>query len=97
MQKLQQLIKTDEDFDFFVNLLINKVKSNEIISDNGLLDGFIISAIYSKELIVRDLFFPKIGVFDNVSERALQLLKQIVIWLTNNEETLCKMYKHINY
>lgn len=55
MKKIRKKIKSKEDFDRMVNLLLERVKSNQPISDNGMIDGLIIGFLYSISFAM-DLF-----------------------------------------
>lgn len=90
MKKLQKKIKSKQDFENFKDILIKRIIDNEPISNNPILDGFIISFItYNK--FVYDLFHYDFDEPTNVVDGTMQQLKQTVIWLINNEETLCKL------
>jgi hypothetical protein len=91
MNKLKKYIKTKEDFDKFLDILVNKVRNNESISDNAVLDGFIISFIVIRSKFVRSLFLDReIG---RILDGTLQQLEQIVKWFCNNEKELIKLIK----
>lgn len=90
MKKLKNKIKSKQDFENFKDILIKRIIENESISNNPMLDGFIISFItYNK--FVYDLFHYDFDEPTNVVDGTMQQLEQTVIWLINNEETLCKL------
>lgn len=92
MKKLKKLIKSEEEFETFKNILIQRIINNESISNNPMLDGFVISFItYNK--FVYDLFQYDFDEPQNVFDGTMQQLEQTVIWFINNEETLCKILK----
>ena len=88
MEKIIKKIKSKEDFDRMVNILLERVKSNQPISDNGMIDGLIIGFLYSTSFAM-DLFTDK--EMGRVLDGTLQKLEQITIWLTNNEDELCRI------
>jgi len=75
--------------------LIKRIIENQPISNNPMLDGFIISFItYNK--FVYDLFQYDFDEPQNVVDGTMQQLEQTVIWLINNEEILCKIIDNLN-
>ena len=92
MKKLKKLISSKEEFETFKNILIQRIIDNESISNNPMLDGFVISFItYNK--FVYDLFQYDFDEPQNVFDGTMQQLEQTTIWMINNEETLCKILK----
>lgn len=91
MEKLSDLVNTSKRFDKFLNLLTDRIINNKPISDNSMLDGAIISMIISKKIFVKDLLLKMEtgGVLDSTFSQ----LKQIVIWINNNETELIKIFK----
>ncbi len=89
LDKIRKKIKTKKDFDSFVNNLLIKVKSNEPISDNPMLDGLIVGFIVSTHSFTLDLLLDK--EMGNVLDGTLQKLEQIAIWMNNNENALCNL------
>ena len=91
MQKLKKHIKTKENFERFLDILVSKVRNNESISDNAMIDGFIISFIIVRSKFVQSLFLDKeIG---RILDGTRQQLEQIVLWFSNNEKQLIKLMK----
>jgi hypothetical protein len=91
MEKIKQHIKTKSDFDNFLEILIEKVKCCEPISENPMLDGFIISFIVVNDRNVRDYI---LGYYlGRLLDGTIQQLEQICIWLTNNEEKIIGFLK----
>jgi hypothetical protein len=79
-----------ENFKTFIDKLIEKVKNNETISDNGLLDGFIIGLIHSNSGYIWRLLFTE-EVLPPMSDNTIQQCEQCVKWIINNEEILNKL------
>jgi hypothetical protein len=87
-----KLINTSKRFDKFVKILVNRVKENKPISDNAVLDGFIISFLVVREKIIKTMWLGKnVGrLFDGT----IQQIEQVMLWVSNNEEELIKIYKN---
>ena len=90
MEKLSELVNTSKRFDKFLNLLTDRIINNKPISDNSMLDGAIISMILSKKIFVRDLLLKR--DMGRVLDGTISQLKQIVIWVNNNEEELITIF-----
>lgn len=58
MEKLQEKIKTKEDFDNFCELLGQRMKQNKPISENPMIDGMVIGFILTTNFAI-DLFLKK--------------------------------------
>ena len=91
MEKLSYLVNTSKRFDKFLNLLTDRIINNKPISDNSMLDGAIISMILSKKIFVRDLLLKR--DMGRVLDGTISQLKQIVIWINNNETELIEIFK----
>ena len=91
MEKLSYLVNTSKRFDKFLNLLTDRIINNKPISDNSMLDGAIISMILSKRIFVKDLLLKR--DMGRVLDGTTSQLKQIVIWINNNETELIKIFK----
>ena len=79
-----------ENFKIFVNKLIKGIKSNDPISDNAMLDGFIIGLIHSNSGYVWRLLFSE-SELPQMSDNQIQQCEQCVMWILNNEEVLNKI------
>ena len=90
MEKLSELVNTSKRFDNFLNLLTDRIINNKPISNNPMLDGAIISMILSKKIFVRDLLLKR--DMGRVLDGTISQLKQIVIWINNNETELIKIF-----
>ena len=90
MEKLSELVNTSKRFDNFLNLLTDRIINNKPISDNSMLDGAIISMILSKKIFVKDLLLKR--DMGRVLDGTISQLKQIVIWVNNNEEELITIF-----
>lgn len=88
MIKIRKKIKSKEDFDIMVNLLLERVISNQPISDNGMIDGLIVGFLCTTSF-ASDLFLDK--EMGRVLDGTSQKLEQIVIWVSNNEDVLCRI------
>jgi hypothetical protein len=92
MKKLRTIIKTKSDLDNMLKILSDRVKANIPISENGMLDGFIISFMFSISDFFLDLILDKqIGW---LLDGTIQKLEQIVIWIENNEDELFNILKN---
>ena len=91
MEKLSELVNTSKRFDNFLNLLTDRIINNKPISNNPMLDGAIISMILSKKIFVKDLLLKR--DMGRVLDGTISQLKQIVIWINNNETELIKIFK----
>ena len=91
MEKLSYLVNTSKRFDKFLNLLTDRIINNKPISDNSMLDGAIISMILSKKIFVRDLLLKR--DMGRILDGTISQLKQIVIWINNNETELIEIFK----
>lgn len=89
MNKIREKIKTKDDFDIFCTLLSDRIKHNEPISGNAMIDGMAISFIFTTGEFAIDLFLNR--EMGRVLDGTIQKLEQIVIWVTNNEDELCKL------
>lgn len=89
MEKIRKKVNTKKRFDKMLNILSERIKTNQPISDNGMLDGMIIGFMFSTESFTRDLFLNK--EMGRVLDGTLQKLEQIVIWCSNNEDELCRL------
>lgn len=81
---------TKKKFKLLVDKLIDKVKNNESISDNGMLDGFIIGLIHSNSGYLWALLFTEMSL-PPMSDNTIQQCEQCIMWIINNEETLNKL------
>lgn len=94
IDKLLDIINDREDFDRMLSILSDRVKDNNPISDNPMLDGMAISFIIGKEH-----FFRKLVFFNEEKEKvkvlpgSLQQVEHGLIWLTENIETICDILK----
>lgn len=79
-----------EKFKLFVDKLIERVKNNNSISDNGMLDGFMIGLIHSNAGYIWALLFTEMEL-PPMSDNSIQQCEQCVIWIINNEEILNKL------
>jgi len=88
MKKIREKIKTKEGFDTMCKILADRIKYNNSISDNPMIDGMSISFILTTGFAI-DLFLNReIG---RVLDGTIQKLEQIEIWVTNNEDELCNI------
>lgn len=89
MKKLKRLLKTKEDVSNMINILISRIKEGEFNS----LDGFIIGLIYSNSKFIATLLLSDIKL-PAMSDNSIQQLEQCIIWLSNNEKKIIKIYKN---
>jgi hypothetical protein len=88
MKLITDKIKTKEDFDNFSIILANRVINNQPISENSMLDGFIIGFILTTPFVEEFLRGKEIG---RVLDGTIQKLEQVEIWITNNEKVICNL------
>ncbi|NCN51919.1 hypothetical protein GW931_02815 [archaeon] len=88
MEKLLKKFKTKNDFDRFSKILFERMIENKPISDKPMVDGIIIGYILTTNFAI-DLFLQK--EMGRVLDGTIQKLEQIVVWCTNNEESLCRL------
>ena len=79
-----------EKFKLFIDKLIERVKNNNPISDNGMLDGFMIGLIHSNSGYVWGLLFTEMDL-PPMSDNQIQQCEQCIIWIINNEDRLNKL------
>lgn len=87
---LYKKYKTKEGFKGFIDKLIERVINNEPISDNAMLDGFIVGLIHSNSGYLWLLLFTE-NESPPMSDNTIQQLEQCVKWILNNEKTLNKL------
>ena len=94
MKKLLKKIKTEPDYDMFCKILSDRIKENNPISENPMIDGMVISFILTTSFS-KDLFLQR--NMGKVLDGTIQKLEQIIIWCSNNEDKLCNIFKTKNY
>jgi len=87
---LYKKYNSKEKFRSFIDKLIERIKSNQPISDNGMLDGFIIGLIHANSGYLYTMIFCESDL-PPMSDNTIQQLEQCVMWLLNNEEVLNKI------
>jgi len=89
MKSLRKKIKSKADFNNLLSTLSERIKLNQPISDNGMLDGMIIGLMLTTYDFTLDLILDK--EMGAVLDGTLQKLEQICTWIVNNENELCKL------
>ena len=89
MKKLLKKFKTKKDFEKFTEILSERMKDNNPISDKPMIDGMVIGFILTTKFS-QDLFLQQ--DMGNVLDGTIQKLEQIVIWCSNNEDELCRIF-----
>lgn len=84
---LYKKYNSKDSFRVFIDKLIERVKSNQPISDNGMLDAFIIGLIHSNSGSLYFTLFTE-SQLPPMSDNTIQQLEQCVKWILNNEEEL---------
>jgi hypothetical protein len=79
-----------EKFRGFIDKLVERIKLNQPISDNGMLDGFIIGLIHANSGYLYIMIFSE-NDLPPMSDNTIQQLEQCIKWILNNEETLNKI------
>jgi len=82
--------KSKEKFRSFIDKLVDRIKNNIPISDNAMLDGFVIGLIHSNSGYLYGMLFLDIDL-PPMSDNTIQQLEQCVMWILNNEEILNKI------
>lgn len=85
-----KLVNTSKRFDKFVNILVQRVKDNEAVSDNAVLDGFIISFLVLRAKIIKEMWLGQEA--GRLLDGTIQQIEQVLLWISNNEEKLIKIY-----
>lgn len=94
MEKIRGKIKSKNGFDTLVKALVERVKQNDPVSDNAMLDGLIVGFLLSTKSFSLDLFLG--NQMGRVLDGTMQKLEQIAIWTINNEDELCRLIDEIN-
>lgn len=84
---LYKKYKSKQKFNNFIDKLIKRILEKKPISDDAMLDGFIIGLIHSNSGYVwasalTDMQLPP------MSDNQIQQVEQCIIWLLNNQEKL---------
>ena len=87
---LYKKYKSKSDFKVFIDNLIERIKDNNPISDNGMLDGFIIGLIHANSVYLWAMIFTDSDL-PPISDNQIQQLEQCIKWLLNNEEEINKI------
>lgn len=90
--KLSKVLKSIDDTEILINKLILRVKENNPISDNSMLDGMIIGWIVKYKSCFNDLVFN--NYLGRHLDSTIQKLEQITIWVLNNEKRLIYIYEN---
>jgi hypothetical protein len=88
MEKLLKKFKSKDDFDNFTKILSERMYEGSAISDKPMIDGMVIGFILTTNF-AKDLFLQK--EMGSVMDGTIQILDQIVIWCSNNEDELCRL------
>ena len=88
---LKKKIKSKEDYKVFESALLAVIKNNSAISDNPILDGFIIGLIYSNSKYVVNMLLTQ-DQLPPLSDHNIQQLEQCLLWLHNNEKKLITIF-----
>lgn len=89
MKTLITKFKTIDDFERFKVALADRMKKELPISNKPMVDGMVIGFILTTPLAKELLFQEDMG---RVLDGTLQKLEHIVIWCTNNEQELCRIF-----
>lgn len=87
---LYKKYKSKDKFSEFIGKLIQRIKDNNPISDNPMLDGFIIGLIHANSGYLWTMLMTESNLPPN-SDNTIQQLEQCVMWIMNNEKTLNKI------
>ena len=88
---LKKKIKSKEDYKVFESALLAVIKNNSAISDNPILDGFIIGLIYSNSKYVVNMLLTQ-DQLPPLSDHTIQQLEHCLLWLHNNEKKLITIF-----
>ena len=87
LPKLKQHIKSVEDLDNFINMLIKRIGENKPISDNPMLDGLCIGFIDKTKPFLKTILLTN-HELGRVLDGTLQQIEHSLIWMMNNEDKL---------
>ena len=84
---LYKKYKSKQKFGKFIDKLISRILDKKPISDDAMLDGFIIGLIHSNSgyvwgSVLTDMTLPP------MSDNQIQQVEQCIIWLIDNQEKL---------
>lgn len=88
--KLSKHITNFEKYLGLIDKLVLRVKNNEALSDNPMLDGMMIGWWIKNENILSTLILTE----DNVGrlfDGTMQQLEQVTLWILNNEDKLIEL------
>ena len=89
-KKIKKIIKTKDDYDLMMVILMDRIFNNKPISANGMLDGAIIGFMVSVKF-TRNLFTG--DDMGRVLDGTIQKLEQIIIWINDNEKRIVNIIK----
>jgi len=88
--KIKKIVKTKDDYDLMMMILMDRIFDNKPISANGMLDGSIIAFMISVKF-TRNLFTG--DDMGRVLDGTIQKLEQIIIWVNDNEKKIVDIIK----
>lgn len=91
---LSKVVKDKSDVRLLIDSLITRIKERYPITDNPLLDGFVIGLIHANSGYIAHFFTcTEDSSLPPSSDNTIQQLEQCVKWLINNEELLTRIVK----
>jgi hypothetical protein len=94
-EKIKTKLNNKSDVQHLINLLIQKIKDKQSISEDPLLDGFIIGLIYCNSKYITTLLLTE-DVLPPLTDNNIQQLEQVLIWITNNQNLLFDLLNNGN-
>jgi hypothetical protein len=88
--KLSKHITSFEKYLGLIDKLVLKVKNNQPISDNPMLDGMMIGWWIKNEIILSTLILTEDNV-GRILDGTMQQLEQVTLWILNNEDKLINL------
>jgi hypothetical protein len=91
--QLSKVITDTNKVGTFIDKLIVRVKENNPISDNPMIDGMIIGWMLKYKTCLEDMIVTQYHL-GRLLDSTIQKLEQITIWITNNEDKLIEIYEN---
>lgn len=95
MKRLKATLKTKEDVSVFIDWLIGRTINQEPISDNSMVDGFMIATIYCNSKDIAHILLNE-EELPPMTDNRIQQLEKSIMWIINNEDELVKWFNPIS-
>ena len=90
-KKITKFVVDSDNLEFLINTLILRVKDNLAVSTNPMIDGMNIAWMLKNKRFLADMMFTNHDM-GHILDGTIQQLEQNIIWILNNEDTLCDIY-----